>query len=46
MLQVKGLLLEMDDLRSSLLMRDEEIKQLRRQLEAAERLIGKRVKTP
>jgi len=45
MLQVKGLLLEMDDLRASLHMRDEEIEQLRRQLEAAERLIGKRVKT-
>ncbi len=45
MLQVKGLLLEMDDLRGSLHMRDEEIEQLRRQLEAAERLIGKRVTT-
>jgi hypothetical protein len=42
MLQVKGLLLEMDDLRSSVRVRDEEIEQLRRQLEVAERLIGKR----
>jgi hypothetical protein len=42
MLQVKGLLLEMDDLRFSVRTRDEEIEQLRRQLEVAEQLIGRR----
>jgi hypothetical protein len=45
MLQVKGLLLEMDDLRFSVRTRDEEIERLRRQLEVAEQLIGKRTNT-
>lgn len=42
MLQVKGLLLEIDDLLSSLRMRDEEIVELRRRLAVAESLIGRR----
>jgi hypothetical protein len=45
MLQVKGLLLEMDDLRFSVRTRDEEIEKLRRQLEVAEQLIGRRANT-
>lgn len=42
MIQVKGLLLEIDDLLASLRMRDEEIAELRRQLAVAESLIGRR----
>lgn len=42
MLQIKGLLLEIDDLLASLRLRDEEIVELRRQLAVAESLIGRR----
>jgi PilZ domain len=42
MLQIKGLLLQMDDLRDRLRMRDIEIDDLRRQLSTAELLLGKR----
>ena len=42
MLQVRGLLLEMDDLRALLRLRDKEIVELRRQLQTAEQLIGRR----
>ena len=42
MMQIKGLLLEMDELRDRLRLREGEIDQLRRELAAAEQLIGKR----
>ena len=42
MLQIKGLLLEMDDLRDRLHLRDIEIDDLRRQLATAELLLGRR----
>lgn len=42
MTQIKGLLLEMDELRDRLRLREGEIEQLRRELAAAEQLIGKR----
>jgi hypothetical protein len=42
MLQIKGLLLEMDDLRDRLRLRDIEIDDLRRQLFTAEQLLGRR----
>jgi hypothetical protein len=42
MTQIKGLLLEMDELRDRLRLREGEIDQLRRELAAAEQLIGKR----
>lgn len=41
-IQIKGLLLEQDDLRGQLCSRDAEIAELRRALAAAERLIGRR----
>jgi len=42
MLQIKGLLLEMDDLRDRLQLRDIEVDDLRRQLFTAEQLLGRR----
>jgi hypothetical protein len=42
MLQIKGLLLQMDDLRDRLRLRDIEIDDLRSQLATAEQLLGKR----
>jgi hypothetical protein len=42
MLQIKGLLLEMDDLRDRLRLRDIEVDDLRRQLFTAEQLLGRR----
>jgi len=42
MLQIKGLLLEMDDLRDRLRLRDIEVDDLRRQLSTAEQLLGRR----
>jgi len=42
MLQIKGLLLEMDDLRDRMRLRDIEIDDLRRQLSTAEQLLGRR----
>ncbi|HYS11318.1 MAG TPA: PilZ domain-containing protein [Myxococcales bacterium] len=42
MLQIKGLLMEMDDLRDRLRMRDIEIDDLRSQLATAEQLLGRR----
>ena len=42
MLQIKGLLLEMDELRDRLRLRDIEIDDLRRQLATAEQLLGRR----
>jgi len=42
MTQIKGLLLEMDELRDRLRLREGEIDQLRRELATAEQLIGKR----
>lgn len=41
-IQIKGLLLEQDDLRGQLCSRDAEIAELRRALAAAEKLIGRR----
>ena len=42
MMQIKGLLQEMDELRDRLRLREGEIDQLRRELATAEQLIGKR----
>ena len=42
MLQVKGLLLEMDELRRQLRERESEVEELRRQLATVEKLIGRR----
>jgi hypothetical protein len=42
MLQIKGLLLEMDDLRDQMRLRDVEVEELRRQLATAEQLLGRR----
>ena len=42
MVQIKGLLLEMDDLRDKLRLRDIEVDDLRRQLATAEQLLGRR----
>jgi hypothetical protein len=42
MVQVKGLLLEMDALRDQLRAREDEVEDLRRQLATAEQLIGRR----
>jgi len=42
MLQIKGLLLETDDLRDKLRLRDIEVDDLRRQLATAEQLLGRR----
>jgi len=42
MVQIKGLLLEMDDLHDRLRLRDIEIDDLRRQLSTAEQLLGRR----
>jgi hypothetical protein len=42
MLQIKGLLQEMDDLRDRLRLRDIEVDDLRRQLSTAEQLLGRR----
>ncbi len=45
MLQIKGLLLEMDELRDQVRQRDVEIEDLRRQLATAEQLLGRRGKS-
>jgi hypothetical protein len=45
MLQIKGLLLEMDDLRDQVRQRDVEVEDLRRQLATAEQLLGRRGKS-
>lgn len=42
MVQIKGLLLEMDDLRDQVRLREVEVEELRRQLATAERLLGRR----
>jgi hypothetical protein len=42
MVQIKGLLLEMDDLRDQVRLRDVEVEDLRRQLATAEQLLGRR----
>ena len=44
MLQVKGLLMEMDELRYRLRERESEVEELRRQLATVEQLIGRRGK--
>jgi len=45
MLQIKGLLLEMDELRDQVRQRDVEVEDLRRQLATAEQLLGRRGKS-
>jgi hypothetical protein len=45
MLQIKGLLLEMDELRDQVRQRDVEVEDLRRQLATAEQLLGRRSKS-
>jgi len=42
LLQIQGLLLEMDELRDRLRLRDIEVDDLRRQLSTAEQLLGRR----
>jgi hypothetical protein len=44
MLQVRGLILEMDELRHRLRERDSEVEDLRRQLATVEQLIGRRAR--